>query len=71
MSRYPKVPELRGMRPLKTVDVTVMMTGAQINILENLLDTGLFGTTVGEAAERLVSQKLQDMEREKATNGHI
>ena len=48
--------------PTKTVTFTVSTTPTVRAYLEVLVERGLYGKNVAEAAERLISEKLRDLE---------
>lgn len=46
------------MAKIKTEKVEVELTLQEIDLLQQLVDSGLFGKTIGECVERLIAEEL-------------
>jgi len=57
----------RSKNILKTVQLTISTTGPVVENLEALVLTGLYGKNYTEAAERLITKGIQDLQKE----GHL
>lgn len=54
----------RKKNQVQTVPVTMSTTPQVVHYLEALVLTGLYGKTTPEAAERLISQRIEQLIRE-------
>jgi hypothetical protein len=54
----------RKKNQVQTVPVTISTTPPVVQYLEALVTTGLYGKTTPEAAERLISQRIEQLIRE-------
>lgn len=54
------------MTRLRTTTLRIAVGPKIIDYLEQLVDTGLYGSSVGDAAERLICRRLDDLLTEDA-----
>lgn len=59
----------RKKNQVETVPVTISTTPPVVQYLEALVATGLYGKTTPEAAERLITQRIEQLIREGALKG--